>query len=241
MSKTTPTMTCLLHGESGVGKSWTAASAPRPRLICDLEGRAKHTPGRKVFWDPMQGAPPEDDGTWDTCVAVIQSYTVLDHVYQWLRSGQHPFKSVIVDSLMEAQKRFIDELKGMNQLTTPDWGTILRALEKFVRDMRDITNIEAAHVDVVVIVTGSVPDERNKARPLLQGALRNTLPYYLDVVGWLHLEPDLDDPQKINRILTVGPTAYAVTKYGLGTLDQPHIIDPDLNALYELKKKEFNS
>lgn len=232
-------MTMLLHGESGRGKSWLADSVPAPRLILDVEGRARHTPsGPKIWWDPLREQCPtfisdrNDPGYWETCVVNVHNFSLLPTVYSWLRSGQHPFISAVVDSLMEAQKRWMDEEVGGNQLKTQDWGAVLRALETFVRNMRDVVNIPEAHLDVVVIVTGSVPDERGVARPLLQGQLKNTLPYYVDVVGWLDIQPDPQDPQHFLRVLNVGPTAWAVAKDGTGKLGGPIIYNPNLTTLY---------
>jgi hypothetical protein len=225
-------MTMVLHGESGVGKSWLGSTAPRPLLILDLEGRAKHVPGTKTYWDPLRERPPENDGSWEICIVPIHHFGLLDTVYQWLRSGDHPFKSVSVDSLMEAQKRFIDDLKGLNQMATQDWGTTLRTLEKFVRDMRDIVSFPESHLDVVVIVTGSVPDDRGVARPLLQGQLKNTVPYFVDVVAWYSIQPNPEDPMQMLRVLNVGPTAWAVAKDGTGKLGGPMIYDPNLTTLY---------
>jgi hypothetical protein len=228
-----PTFTCVLHGESGIGKSWLADTVPAPRLICDVEQRAKHTPsGPKVWWDPLTQSPPVADGSWETCVVKCTSFSILNKVYEWLRSGQHPFRSVVIDSLMEAQKRWMDEEVGNQQMQTQNWGAVLRALESLVRNMRDLVEYEAAHTDVVVIVTGSVPDDRGIARPLLQGQLKNTLPYYVDVVAWYSVQPSPTDPTQFVRALNVGPTPFAVAKDGTGKLGGPVIYEPNFTALF---------
>lgn len=121
------TLTMLIHGDSGVGKSWLADTAPAPRLILDLEGRAKYTPSQpKIGWDVRAGGPPAADGSWNTCVAAVPDFETLKIAYQWLRSGQHHFTSIIVDSLMEAQKRCIDSFAGVAALDQQDWGTLLQ-------------------------------------------------------------------------------------------------------------------
>jgi hypothetical protein len=227
------TMTAVLHGESGTGKSWLGGTVVSPRLILDIEGRAKHigTKGRTIFWDLEGGQPPpQDDGTWDTCIAQVTKFSTLPTAYQWLRSGQHPFRGVSVDSLMEAQKRWVDQNMGDNQLRTQDWGAVLRALETFVRNMRDVVQYDESHVDQVAIICGSVPDDRGRARPLLQGSFKNTLPYYVDVVGWLSILPNPTDPTQMQRVLNVGPTPWAIAKDGTGKLGGPEILIPDSNS-----------
>lgn len=231
------TMTSVIHGESGTGKSWLADTSPPPRLTLDIEGRAKHTPSQpKVWWDPITQSPPAAptaEAFWETCVVKVNNFSILGTVYQWLRSGQHPFKSVNVDSLMEAQKRFIDQFKGTAALRTQDWGVVLRELETFVRNMRDIVEIDEAHVDVVTIVTGSMPDDRGIQRPLLQGQLKNTLPYFVDLVGYLFVAPI--EGGGMQRTLQITPTPFAVAKDGTGKLNSAgtgQIPNPSLIDLY---------
>lgn len=228
-------LVALIHGESGAGKSWFMDTSPPPRLVLDVEGRAKHTPSQpKVFWDPQRQSPPEDDGSWVTCVVSVTSYSILETVYQWLRSGRHPFKSVCVDSLMEAQKRFIDAHKGLDPLTTQDWGVVLRNLESFVRNLRDLAVMELP-TDVVIISTGTIPDENNVRRPLLQGQLKMTLPYFVDVVGYLFVAPV--EGGGYRRELLVQSSPSAVAKDGTGKLGGPVIANPNITQLYELLER----
>lgn len=97
-------LSLVVHGESGVGKSWLGDTAPKPALVLDAEGGSRFTQSRKIAWDGV-GAPPVPDGTWDTCVVTTRSFTQVASVYQWLASGQHGFRSVVLDSLTEIQKR----------------------------------------------------------------------------------------------------------------------------------------
>ena len=181
----------LIHGESGIGKSWFGDTAPGPRLHIDLEGRAQYTPsGPKILWDIASGAaPPVWDGSWNTCIVVCPDFETLNLIYQWLRSGQHPFVSVIVDSLMEAQKRCQDVVvPGIGQLDQQNWGEMLRRLEKMVRSYRDLTLIPANTVTSVIFITGSRHND-GCWEPMLQGQMKDLVPYYMDVVGYLHKQP----------------------------------------------------
>lgn len=211
------TLTMLIHGESGVGKSTTADTCPSPRLILDAEGRAKYTPsGPKIVWDPMREAPPAANG-WRTCIVPVTHFDVVAKAYEWLRAGNHPFKSVVVDSLMEMQKRAIDQIAGLDQMRTQDWGDVLRRLEGQVRSMRDLTLIESNPVECVVFIVGSTMDDNGKQRPLLQGQLKNTVPYYLDVVGYQYTQID-PATGALSRHLLVEPQPGFVAKDGTGVL-----------------------
>ena len=149
---TNPTLSILLHGEAGAGKSWLAGTAPYPCLILDSEGRSRYIPnGPKILWDPRTEDPPVADGTWAVCIVNVDDYDVFTATYQWLQSGRHQFKSVGIDSLMEAQKRYIDKLAGLRALETQDWGSILRHLESLVRNFRDLTLEASNTIDCVEI------------------------------------------------------------------------------------------
>lgn len=233
------TLTALFHGESGAGKSWLGASSPGPRLILDAEGRARYTPHAlgKIYWDPKKGGPPAYDGTWDTCIVTVTDFEVMQLVYQWLRSGQHPFVSVVVDSLMECQKRCIDAIAGLNQLDQQDWGTLLRKLEHLVRSYRDLTLLpdEYQAVQCVIFIVGSVHDEK-QYRPLLQGALKDTVPYYLDVVGYLFTQrvPDATGAEQTVRRLLIERQPGFVAKDNTGRLVAafgPVIDGPSVHAM----------
>jgi len=230
------TLTMLIHGDSGVGKSWLADTAPAPRLVLDAEGRAKYTPSQpKVSWDPREGPPPAADGSWDTCVVNVADFDTLNLAYQWLRSGQHHFKSVVIDSLMEAQKRCIDQVAGTNALVQQDWGTLLRKLEGLIRSYRDLTLITNNSTQVVVFIVGSRQVE-GKHEPLLQGQLHDTVPYYLDVVGYYFVAavPDGAGGQVYQRQLLVQPQPGFVAKDGTGRLGGPILAEPNIAQMVEL-------
>lgn len=227
------TLTMLVHGEAGAGKSWLGNSSPAPRLICDAEGRAKYLPSTlpKVMWDPRQQAPPVADGSWETCVAIVPDFQTMDLVFQWLQSGDHGFRSVVVDSLMEIQMRLIDDVAGMEQLKTQDWGVVLRKLEKLTRDYRDLVIRPSNTVDVVVFTVGSKVDASGKQRPMLQGQMATKVPYFVDVVGYLYTTFSPETGEVSRSMLTVD-TQTAVAKDGTDMLPGPTVPSPNLTQIF---------
>lgn len=231
------TFTALIHGESKVGKSWLGASSPGPRLILDSEGRAKYTPSKfpKVYWDPRSGPPPRADGTWDTCVAPVAEFDLMALAYKWLRRGEHDFVTVDIDSLMEVQKRCIDAEVGNDALKIQDWGTLLRKLESLVRSYRDLTLVNNNTVSVVIFIVGTVNVD-GVQRPLLQGALRNTVPYYVDCTGYLFKQPHTapDGSTTFTRSLLVEAQPGFVAGDGTGQLQGPVVSNPNISTLYDM-------
>lgn len=171
--------------------------------------RARFLPGKKKWWDPAREEPPADDGTWETCIVTVREWGTIQRVFQWLDSGQHPFRSVTIDSLTEAQKRCLDAIVGTNAPDQQNFGSLLRQVEAMVRTFRDLTEHPVKKVDVVAFICFT--DNRSGVyRPLLQGALALSLPYLVDAAGYLYTEPNGDG--QLHRKLLVSPTPGFVAK-----------------------------
>lgn len=194
----------LVHADTKVGKSTFGNTTPTPRLILDAEAAYRFLPGRKTFWNPRTEAPPAA-GDWETCVAVIREYQDMVSAAAWLQSGQHCFKSVTVDSISELQKKCIDQLAGLDNMDQRLWGQLLRHMEALVRQLRDLTEHPTMPVEAVVL-TAMTTNRDGKWRPYVQGQLAVTMPYFLDVIGYMYVEtvphPDPTQPgTKVRRML----------------------------------------
>lgn len=223
-------LAAVIHGESGAGKSFFGGTAPGPRLILDAEGgsrfirtnKRKTLPNGKKSWDPLTEEPPVDDGTWDACFVDVFQWKQIDAAYKWLASGRHGFKSVIIDSLTEAQKRLVDDVAGTDQPTLQDWGTIGRHFEDIIRKFRDLSRHTTNPVNVLMLCLSHLRDK--ETRPFLKGQLELSLPAFVDVVGFLYTQTSTTEGGAIDRFMLVGPanniiakdrTAVLTDKYGL--------------------------
>jgi len=146
-----------------------------------------------VQWNP-QSPPPVADGTWDTCVVTTTELDVIRRAHQWLIAGQHPFKSAIIDSLTEAQKRHIDDIAGTKPLAPQHYGDLLRTGDALVRSFRDLTLHPTNPLDVVVFVCGTREKGQEHAvmRPALLGQLAEMVGYNVDVMAYLTVEMNGD-------------------------------------------------
>ncbi len=218
----------LVHADTKVGKSTFANTAPAPRLLLDAEAAYRFLPGNKVFWDPMTEAPPEYDGTWDTCVAIVRTYGHLVRAYEWLNSGQHPFISVVIDSISEVQTKCKDDLAADGRMTIRLWGDLLTQMERLVRGFRDLTEHPTKPIQAVII-TAMTQQRDGKYRPYVQGQLQVKLPYFLDLIMYMYVEEVQDPndatqaPRKVRRGLTVPHVQYEAGERLQGRL--PAIID----------------
>lgn len=185
---TEPTLAALIIGPSGAGKSWLASTTPPPRLIIDLEGRARYTPnGRGATpWDGVSDPMKLAKSSTRTYILRAKTLVQLDTARQWLRSGKHPFKSVSVDSLMEAQIRVSEQIRpGLQALRLQDFGDLLRQMQVFTREIRDMVEEPATGIKCVVFIAGAKRDDDGYIRPLMQGQIAKNLPYWMDVVGYM--------------------------------------------------------
>lgn len=219
-------LSIVVHGESGVGKSWFGDTAPSPTLILDAEGGSRFTPSQKTVWDPMMSAPPQ--GT-ETTVVYIRDFQQMAQVYAWLNSGQHDFNSVVLDSITELQKRCKDSLVGKGSMRIQDWGDLLTEMEGIVREIRDMWLHPVKPVPVSVFITTTKMDERATFRPHVQGSLNLSMPYFVDVVGYLYTQPDAE-VGGMRRHLLVQNTPGFIAKDRTNRLGY-EVVDPDISKM----------
>lgn len=232
-------LSILVHAEAKVGKSWLANTAPAPRLILDAEGGTRFLKGKKVLWDPHKEAPPAA-GDWETCVVYVRSYETVHLVYKWLVSGEHPFISLAIDSVTEVQKRCKDALTGADRrMEQQDWGDLLSKIEDLVRKLRDLTFHPTKPLTCVVLVALTKMRE-GKFRPMVQGALAESLPGFPDVVGFMYTETsDVDGTKRKLAIQPVWPTLLAGDRTDLLTEHYgPIITNPNLTEMISVLNQE---
>ena len=226
----------LIHGWWGAGKSWLASTAPGPRLVLDTEGGFYDTPGDHIVWDPTTPIPSKLDK--DTSVIVdVQDWADVERVRDTL-AGEHPFQSVIVDSLHELQNLLKRAVATPGRQYNPNatfemqaWGRLLNNMGEFLRDLRNLTR-PGAHQRVNVVLVSGTNDEIVPAKPLLEGGIRKVLVGFYDVVGYLTEAKDQN--QNDVRVLQIAPTPLAVAKCRLHNLQVKHgsqIVNPDIRKM----------
>lgn len=237
------TLSMLIHAPSKTGKSTLSSTAPAPVLVLDAEGGWRFinevgyrsgVPLRKIYWDPMTQSPPECDGTWEVCIVSVRNWAILQQVYQWLSSTPHCFKSLVLDSITEAQRRCKENINGSGQMQIQDWGRLLMEMDKLIRGFRDLillpNNIRVA------VFLAETREDKGKHRPYMQGQIATSLPYWMDVVGYLFVDAINDEhgqpTVKIRRLLVGPDPSYESGERVQGRLG--HVVDnPDITRMLE--------
>jgi hypothetical protein len=202
----TETLSVLIHAAAKVGKSTLSSTAPPPVLVLDAEGSWKFIKIRKIYWDPMTQGIPRWDGTWDACIVTITQWQQVDLIYRYLTQSDHDFVSVVIDSITEIQRRLKQNLKGTEAMQIQDWGQLLTKMDATIRQFRDLTLLPISVRCVVMIA--ETREDKGKWRPYMQGQIGVSLPYLVDICGYLYVGMTLDEngqPTKKVRKLWIGP------------------------------------
>lgn len=237
-------LTVLVQGRPGTGKSWLCNSAPKPLLLLDAEGRSEYladldadptgqTPQKIVPWDPRDPIPAESAEPDAVTVVDVQDYSVLDLSLRWLQSGQHPFRSVALDSVTEVQQRLIDRIAGTGQMKLQGWGEALRELEKAVRSFRDLRKHPTNPLWAVVVTCGA-RDRDGAEAALLQGQIADRLAYHFDVVGYLGKRINKTTLGRERYLVIDGYTEDVTAKDNTGVLSHNYgdeIINPNISEM----------
>lgn len=196
-----PALSIVVHGGSKVGKSTFGATTPAPRLIIDAEYGSRFTKGRKIEWNYWLDPPPEDDGTWDTVLVTPTSWRDADRIYEWLASGAHPFRSVILDSITELQKRLIDQVAGIEQVTMQQWGEIWRTGDDFVRRLRDLIKPTAMRPLDAIVIIALTTEVKGVWKPAVSGKLNEFIGAHMDIIGYMYVDTDLKSNSLVHKML----------------------------------------
>lgn len=183
-------LTVLMHGLSGAGKTTLACTAPKPLLLLDVEMASRFVKGKKIKWNPLTEAPPVNDGSWEICVVPVNEFQKAQAAYEYLKSGNHPFKSVVVDSISELQGKASEKIKGRQQFQTQDWGKLLSVMSYFCKDLRDLPE-ESDQIEAIII-TATSKDYDGIIKPYLQGQIASQAPYWFDITGYLYVQQYVD-------------------------------------------------
>jgi hypothetical protein len=105
--------------------------------------------------------------------------------FQWLQSGKHQFKSLIIDSISELQVKCMDNIAGTEQMKMQQWGELLRHMGALLRDLRDLTMHPTQPLEAVVLTAMARRGQDGRMHPYLQGQLAVQAPYFYDVLGYI--------------------------------------------------------
>ena len=206
----------LVHGRWGMGKTSLFASAvfdPRtsPVLVLDFEGGA----------DLRFADLPKDKYT----IVHIQTVSDMSKIYNYLKAGKHPYKSVLLDSLTEIQKlglqEFVDTstkfpnasfdslVVNVKTAEIQHWGKSGSQMGMLVRLFKDLP----IHVFYTALTQTIKDDLTGKVTygVGLPGKQSDEIPGIPDIVGFVDVYKD-PKTKKEARVVYFQPSGRVVAK-----------------------------
>lgn len=206
----------LIYGGAGVGKTTLAASASTcenmsPVLYITVEG------GEMSITESLPHLGIDIDKIQFTTFANMAE---LSKLITWLNTAEHPFKTVVLDSLTELQagvvetyaKLYIPRSETGIPNTEADkrmwqkiYGKATEMLREKCRAFRDLP------CHVIFIAHDKENEETKKIAPALMPAFTKSLEGYLDEVWYLFMRSSKEDEAPTRNILTQ-PTPRVTAK-----------------------------
>lgn len=205
----------VVYGNSGVGKTTFAATAPKA-LILSAEA------GLLSIADK------------DVDVISINSWKDLQEAFEYLKNGKHEYQTVVLDSLTELQKKHQDYLlqsSGHERLSMQSWGDNIQAMRKTCRAFRDLP-MNVILISLVSSESGEDGSGGGKSLALNGKSLPNEVMGFMDLVGYMVAAESKDDggEVKTKRAIRFQPTETIMAKDRSGKLNDWEL--PDFAAIY---------
>ncbi len=227
----------LVYGDPGVGKTVFGASACEvpalsPVLVIDMEGGDLS----------LARTHPSVD------VVRVKSFNEFSAIYAALKTGNQPYKTLVLDSITEIQKFGMYEvmrrmlLDPKNSDRDPDmpgiaeWGKNTEQIRKLTRAFRDLP----MNVVITALATNDMSDSGiiRKSKPALSNKLSFEIPGFFDIVGYMYVRErkiPYTDPQEVEQVrnLLTMATQKHVAKDRTGVLP-PVLQSPTMKSVYDI-------
>lgn len=227
----------LFIGRAGSGKTTTLATFPKPILILDF--REEGTDSISDLGDEVK-------------VIKVEDADEIEQIYWYLKSGDHPFKTVAWENLGQAQRIFM--IKSLEEEgKSPEghankgtWGNTSGKIQTWVMNYRELPMhfVMTSHPRI----TESEEDDETQLDPEVgpgvMPSVARMLTGAVDVIGQNFIREVVTRSEgKIKRrveyAMRLGPHAYYVTKIRKPKnkgITPEFIVDPEFETLIQIKQ-----
>ena len=114
-----------------------------------------------------------------------------------------------------------------------DWGQLLTHMDDLVRSYRDLVLLPNTSLRCVIFVAETTMDE-GKWRPAMEGKIKRSMPYWVDICGYLYvdreLDPDGQPKQPVRKLLVTPHDQFETGERVQGVLGDI-VVQPDVTKM----------
>lgn len=237
----------VIYGEPGSGKTVLAGSASKVDEMCPI-----------LYLDTEQGRLslkkfyPEAIKSGRLDVVPVNDFKRIQKIYDELERGKHGYKTVVIDTLSELQRKALglimdaavlkDSERDRDVPAQREWGKVGEQIERLVGAFRDLSmhSIFICHVNTKDDVNGIT-----KGWPGLRGRMGRDVAGMVDEVFYLFARTRVKNKEQVvSRFIQTGSTD---TFTGKDRSDQLSLLTPEpnmtkiYNSIIYNKKEEENA
>ena len=211
----------LVYGHPGAGKTYLGATMPKP-LVLLTEGDVAR---------PTILRAQRDLGT-KIPVWPIRSIRDLEQAYLYLRSGNHEFESVVLDSITDMNRIVMEEVVGAakarkaehdpDMLELKDWSRVDQKMRKILRTFRDLVML------VLMLALAGEVMEGVIGPALYPKGLRTEAAALFNFVAYLGRTKHPETEKEV-RVLIFGDATRQGKNPG-GMVD-PYVLEPNMGQI----------
>jgi len=165
---------CLIYGDSGVGKSFLAATAPKPLILLTEPN------GQASIMHSNEKADLIHIGSAAMLGQVIKS--IKEDPKRWSK-----YDTIVIDSLTEVQRLYRDHLtnEGTQMMKLQDWGKLAEYMRRFIRALRSLPK----NIVAIALLEKNVEEDSQitEYKPAFDGKKTSgEIAQYFNFVGFLY-------------------------------------------------------
>ncbi len=204
-----------IHGKAGVGKTRLASDIARffKTFVMTSEFGTASIVSNPNFPEIQPNLDLKDITSWEDTKSAFEYITEHQDEYDW----------TIVDSLTDINKRIIDDILQNTKdevMSMRQWGQVSARMDRLIRYMRDLrTNV------LFICLTSGEKNELTgeiTQYPSLTGKLKEELPAYLDIMGYMYTVESREQPGTVERHIQFTSSPRAVAKDRFDKLTYEH-------------------
>ena len=119
----------------------------------------------------------------------IKTLRDLRDLYSYLKNEDHSYETVVIDSVTEINEIIKGEIEKRtgHSMQLQDWGVLAKEMRELLRNFRDLP------MHVIFITQENYIQDESKIKiiaPSLNGKTATDIAYFMDIVGYMHIEAD---------------------------------------------------